>query len=213
MLNFAWILFEVSGDKKGSWAVFSCVHCEEVERPGAAGLQWKTSIKQIELLTEKIHFSLRIKKVSKQTWQIFFFTYSLQRSIRNINLRSQKKKWKHIRITSVYCPLLWSLKLVQLQYDGRHRGEDGDMLKPKLWLKLWRVDWYIFGLNYKKKSYIALVKENSKLITFKTFCFRWFEVRTVWKNEQHRPLVIEKYTFELNNVSVHLKEVKKELSV
>ena len=29
MLNFAWILFEVSGDKKGSSPVFSCVHCEE----------------------------------------------------------------------------------------------------------------------------------------------------------------------------------------
>lgn len=29
MLNFAWILFEVSGDKKGSSPMFSCVHCEE----------------------------------------------------------------------------------------------------------------------------------------------------------------------------------------
>lgn len=31
MLNFAWILFEVSGDKKGSSSVFSSVHCEEEE--------------------------------------------------------------------------------------------------------------------------------------------------------------------------------------
>lgn len=29
MLNFAWILFEVSGDKKS--AAFLCVHCEEEE--------------------------------------------------------------------------------------------------------------------------------------------------------------------------------------
>lgn len=27
MLNFAWIAFEVSGDKKGSSLVFLCVHC------------------------------------------------------------------------------------------------------------------------------------------------------------------------------------------
>lgn len=27
MLNFAWIAFEVSGDKKGSSPVFLCVHC------------------------------------------------------------------------------------------------------------------------------------------------------------------------------------------
>lgn len=27
LLNFAWIAFEVSGDKKGSSPVFLCVHC------------------------------------------------------------------------------------------------------------------------------------------------------------------------------------------
>lgn len=27
MLNFAWITFEVSGDKKASSPVFLCVHC------------------------------------------------------------------------------------------------------------------------------------------------------------------------------------------
>lgn len=57
ILNFAWVLFEVSGDKKGSSPVFSCVHCA-----GEEGGQ----VQQIELCTEKKPFPLEIREFSSR---------------------------------------------------------------------------------------------------------------------------------------------------
>lgn len=57
ILNFAWILFEVSEDKKGSSPAFSCVHCvlrrrtgSQVQQDWVMKVQYKADTQKISLI-------------------------------------------------------------------------------------------------------------------------------------------------------------------
>lgn len=70
MLNFAWILFEVSGDKKGSSPVFSRVHCEEEEEEDEEEARYDRAI----MLDE-------YEALKKEEKSPFFFVESFQAEV------------------------------------------------------------------------------------------------------------------------------------